>query len=220
MKWTLLFSCLSTLCTVTLFAQTGESTRDVHVAEKSASRVSPQEAPKGLKKIYSSLDESEKIDLYNYTNALPVFGPNSVAGVAWFTAMAFTPKSDAHVSLVQVAVQYSGAGANQMNLSIYSDSTGAPGTLLAGPVTVTNLPAAQTCCGLAVASFTPVAVTGGTQYWVVADTPLTGTGSDFLGVWACAFKPVMLLAGTSAGNPWASLNGDGRPAGEVLGTIP
>ena len=110
------------------------------------------------------------------------------------------------------------SGANQVNLGIYGDASGTPGTLLAGPVTVTNLPDNGTCCGLAVANFSPVAVTGETRYWLVANTPLTGTGSDFFGVWHSVVKPIIPMA--LSYNGWSGFNADSLPAGAVLGTIP
>jgi len=105
-----------------------------------------------------------------------------------------------------------------VNLSIYNDASGAPGTLLAGPVTVTNLPSFGTCCTLAIAYFSPVAVTGGTQYWVVADAPASGTGSNFAGIWDYAARVFPVAFDEGAG--WVASSADALPAGEVLGTIP
>ncbi len=52
--------------------------------------------------------------------------------------------------------------------------------------------------------FTPgVAVTAGVQYWIVADTPVSGTGSDFAGVWAFV-PPSKNLAGINSGSSWVS----------------
>jgi len=180
--------------------------------------VPPQEAPQGLKKIYSNLGKSQT-DLYDDADSWAVSGPNSESHVPFFVALPFTPKSSSHISQVQAAVQHAG-GANQVNLSIYGDSGGVPGVLLAGPVTVTNLPVVGTCCILAVASFPPVEVTGGIRYWVVADTPLSGTGSDFAGFWSAVVKPVIPIASNVDGSGWVVLNAYGLPAGEVLGTIP
>ncbi len=216
MKKTLLFTCLLLFCNLTLFAQTEQSPRIMHVKEKSAIHVPPQEAPAGLTKIYSNLGSS-KTDLYNDLSGWVVWGPHSSSGGPFFVGIPFTPKSNSHVSQVQVAVQYVG-GANQVNLSIYGDTNGAPGTLLAGPVTITNLPNAGTCCHLAVANFSPLAVTAGTRYWVVADTPLTGTGSDFSGMWNIVVKTIPM--GTDGGSGWQPTNADVLAAGEVLGTIP
>ncbi len=218
MKKTLLFVCLSILGSVTVFAQTVAGPQVVHT-ERSAIHVPPQEdAAVALKKIYSNL--GPKADPYNDTNGWLIDGPNSsvalASGLPEFIAMAFTPKYNSTVEQVQVAVQYIGSGADQINLSIYADSGGDyPGTLLAGPVTVTNLPVGT----LTLASFSPVAVTAGTKYWVVADTPLTGTGSDFTGTWHFAAKN-MGVWGNNDGSGWFLTPVDGLPAGEVLGTIP
>ena len=215
-RFSLLFVCLLVLSNFILFAQIAKHPRELHTMRKFAIHVPPQEAPSGLKKIYSNLGTS-KTDLFSDGAAWLVTGPNTGNGIQ-FMGMPFTPKADAHVSQVQVAVEYV-KGANQVNLSIYADSGGAPGTLLAGPVTVMNLPAAGTCCTLAVANFAPVAVTTGTQYWVVADTPLTGTGSDFVGGWGWIAKTV--LQGENDGSGWYGFHAYTQEvAGKVLGTIP
>jgi len=168
-----------------------------------------------LKKIYTN--PGTKTDPY-WVNAYSwaPLGANTTNG-PHFIALPFTPKSDSTVEQVQVAVFYK-SGDNQVNLSIYADAGGIPGTLLAGPVTVTNLAAAGTCCNLTVANFTPLAVAAGTQYWAVADTPLTGTGSDFIGVWNHVAKDLPISF--NRGNGWKSDTADNLPAGEVLGTIP
>jgi hypothetical protein len=217
-KKTLMFVCLTALCTMNLFAQTGKHARTSHITEKSAIHVPPQEAPAALKKIYSNLYKV-KTSLYNDVNGWTLSGPTSALGFTQFIGLPFTPKANSHVSEVEVAVQYQGSGANQVNLSIYGDSGGAPGTLLAGPVTVSNLSTFGTCCTLTIASFTPVAVTAGTQYWVVADTPATGTGSDFAGVWDFVF--VNIPQAFNPGSGWIGFQGStSEAAGEVLGTIP
>jgi|SRR5450755_3162695 len=212
----MLFVCFWAVCNLTLFAQVVSGPRIIHPREESVIHVPPQEAPAGLKKIYSNLGKS-KTDLYLDNSAWVIAGPNSVSG-AEFIGLPFTPKSDSHVSQARVAVEYDHRGTNQVNLSIYSDSSGSPGTLLAGPVTVTNLPKAGTCCVLTVADFTPLAVTGGTQYWVVVDTPLTGTGSDFYGSWD--FVVQALPQAFSNGSNWYLQDVNEQVAGEVLGTIP
>jgi hypothetical protein len=135
--------------------------------------------------------------------------------------MQFIPMDDSHVSEVQVAVQYI-SGTNQINLSIYGDTDGVPGTLLAGPVTVRNLPEFPSCCILAVAKFSPLAVTAGTPYWVVATIPSSGTGSDFIGTWDIVVQgktPPYSVYDVAQGS-WIQAVSLTVPAGEVLGTIP
>lgn len=216
MKKTLLFTYVLMLCNLTLFAQITKHPRILHTKEKSAIHVPPQEVPAGLTKIYSNLGSS-KTDLYNDTGGWVFYGPGYGGGYGYFLGIPFTPKSNSHISQVRVAVEYE-HGANQVNLSIYGDADGLPGTLLAGPVTVTNLPEPGTCCTLAVANFALVAITGGTRYWVVADTPAAGTGSDFYGLWA--FVPKIVPIASTTGFGWSVYSGDDQPAGEVLGTIP
>lgn len=216
MKRTLLVVCVLALCNLMLFAQGRKRPRIVQTTEKSAIHVPPQEFPPTLARIYSNL--GTKTDLYYDGTGWFVGGPNGTYSMGFF-ALPFTPKSDSHVLAVGAALQYS-SGANQVNLSIYADSAGAPGTLLAGPVTVVNLPSVGTCCSLAVARFPSVAVSGGTPYWVVADTPLTGTGSDFEGAWDFVAKPTYPLAADTGYGwyGWTALTS--VPAGEVIGTIP
>jgi len=218
-KKTLNFVCFFLLCNLTLLAQTPGTPKVVHTREKSAIHVAPQTTPETLKKIYSNLGSS-KTDLYYDESGVVIQGPAvpNVNGYYVFIALPFTPKSNSTVMQVQVAVQYQGIGANQVNLSIYGDAGGAPGVILAGPVTVTNLPEAGTCCTLAVANFPALTVTGGSKYWVVADTPLTGIGSDFLGVWDSVPKIIPMAVGDTYG--WFASNANDLPAGEVRGTIP
>jgi hypothetical protein len=215
-KKTLLIVFLSTLCNLTLFAQNAEGPRVKHFAEKSVVYVARQEAPAGLKVIYTNL--GSKTDIYNASWGWEISGPNS--GItSEFIGLPFTPKSNAQVSEVRAALQYS-SGANQVDLSLYSDTNGAPGTLLAGPVTVTNLPGPNACCTLMVADFPPLSVDAGTRYWIVGDTPLTGTGSDFSGGWQWVSKDIGQWATNYGDTGWSQFPDDGLPAGEVLGTVP
>jgi hypothetical protein len=214
-KKNLLFVCFLALRTLTLFGQTEGPAKVVHIEEKWAIHIPADEAPANLKIIYSNL--GTPTSTYNVAWGWAVGGPNSHEPE--FIALPFTPTSDSHVSQVRAAVQYF-SGANQVNLSLYADADGVPGTLLAGPVTVTNLPEEGTCCALAVADFSPLALTAGTQYWVVADTPLSGTGSDLLGQWNWVAKASVEWAQDYGGEFWGQIPSDALPAGAVLGTVP
>lgn len=219
MKKTLLLIVLVTLYSLNLSAQKAKGSRTVHTQEKFSIHVPAPEVPEGLTKIYSNL--GPKNDAYLDSDGWSITGFNSFGGdsYAFEIGLPFTPKFDSHVSQVRAPLQYDGSGANQVNFSIYSDVNGTPGSILAGPVTVKNLPNFGTCCALAIANFTPLAVTGGTRYWVVANTPASGQGSDFVGVWDWNYK-VLTFAGSNGVNGWYSQIGDTWPAGEVLGTIP
>jgi hypothetical protein len=136
--------------------------------------------------------------------------------------VAFTPKADSTVTVIRAALLFSdqGTGApNQINVSLYSDAGGVPGEIIAGPHTVKNLADAGTCCALATWRFDKgVSVFAGAQYWVVADTPATGTGSDSVALWDAVFPsiPEALNDGTA----WFPFNGDTRFGLAVLGTVP
>jgi hypothetical protein len=209
--------CLFLLCNLAAFAQAGKHPRILHTTEKSAVHLPPQDAPAHLQKIYSNL--YTPTDLYNEYDGWTVSGPNSTSGTS-FVAIPFTPASDSHVMSIRVPVHYAASGDNRVNLSLYSDTNGTPGTLLAGPVTIKNLALWGTCCTLTIADMGPVAVTAGTQYWVVADTPLSGAGSDFFGTWDFVSPGIFLAAGNH-GEGWGAFDQiDSEAAGEVLGTIP
>ena len=218
LKKTLLLAGLI-ISTSTLFAQTVQQPQMLHHQGSLTMQVPTQEPLGGSSVIYSSLG-SDPNNLYNYIDTWLVSGPNSIVGLSDFISLPFTPKSNSHITQVRVAVLYEGLGADRVNLSIRANSNGHPGKLLAGPVTVTKLPKSLTCCALAVANFSSLAVSGGTKYWVVADTPKSGLGSDFVGEWAGAVSPVLMLAANVAGTGWVAFNGNGLPAGEVLGTVP
>jgi hypothetical protein len=214
MKKTLIFVCMFTL-SATLFAQNAKT---ITTPRNQSKVVTPTpEVPLTLKKIFSNL--GPKSAAFS-SSAWFENGPNSVSGQQ-FIAMPFKPKSASTVTQVQVAVEYNGSGANQINLSVYSDNAGAPGTLIGGPVTVTNLPTYFSCCALTIGNFSPaVSVLAGTQYWVVADTPLSGLGSDFEGVWAFV-PPAKTPVGANTTGTWFSFAAAiQEPAGAVYGTIP
>ena len=215
MKKSLLFLCALALCSVSLFSQTkNRVTSPTHTYQTHAPMAA---APASLKLIFSNLGPKKSAFV---GSAYFLNGPLSVSGQQ-FIGMAFTSKVNATVTQVQAAAQYNATGANQVNFSLYSDNAGAPGTLLAGPVTVTNLPSYFTCCTLAVANFaTGIPITAGTQYWVVGDTPATGLGSDFEGVWS--FVPASKLrGGANQSGTWFGFQASiQEPAGAVYGTIP
>jgi hypothetical protein len=209
--------CVAALYGFSLLAQDSiRGTQTVHTAEKAAVHT-PAQKPAGLVKIYSNLGSAT--DAYNDVAGELVSGP--ATGFMEFLGLPFTPKSDAHVSAIAVAVQYYGSGANQVRLSLYSDAAGVPGTILAGPKTIVNLPDAGTCCALAVWMLkASIPVTAGTQYWIVADTPSSGTGDDFKGAWDFIF-PTPFLQAVNTGQGWnQSTGGEELLAGEVMGTTP
>jgi hypothetical protein len=202
-----------------LFAQT--PTPIVKKTELSPVRLMPEAPPAGLQKLFSNL--GTKWPYYNGIEGWALEGPN--AEIPESVAMPFSSAVDAHVTQVRIPIMYV-AGTNQVNISLYSGPSGAKGTpkaLIAGPVTVTNLPAYGTCCMLTVVKFSPTPIVAGAQYWVVADTPNSGSGSDFDGAWDWVppEPPPADSFSNPPGTPWFPGRKDiAAAAGEVFGTVP
>jgi hypothetical protein len=214
--------CALALCGASLLAQEpAAATKTLTTNEKSKVHV-PDPAPAGLVAIFSNLGPSA--NAYNDEFGAVVAGPASTAAISFAYALPFTPKSNAHVHAIRAAMSYlqGTGGATQVNLSIYTDANGVPGTILAGPITLANLPAFGTCCQLGTAKLTtPLPVRAGTRYWIVADTPTSGTGDDFYGVWEFVVPTPFLQASNVGGFVWAPVNGGYQDAAAgVFGTIP
>jgi hypothetical protein len=137
-------------------------------------------------------------------------------GETW-QAMPFTPKQNSHATELEAAVGFF-AGTNQFLLALFNDDNGVPGTALA-TVTVTNAPPESTCCTLDTASLgTPgIALTAGTQYWVVVQTDDVNA-SDFEGTWAFSNNGPAIHE-LQGGQPEWRFSG-GNLAFAVLGTTP
>ena len=214
-----MFVFLMMLSSAMLFAQAKHNGRVTTTKEISTVHTAPPDVDQSLKKIYSNLGK-KKTDLFLDTNGWTIAGPNSGIGVTQYVGIPFTPRWNSHVTQTQVAVEWV-QGDNQVNFSLYTDAGGVPGTLITGPVTVSGLPTFGTCCQLAVANFTPTAVTRRTQYWVVADEPSSGPGSNTWGAWAFVptLFPFAFFNPTNGG--WLAADGaSAEAAGAVYGTIP
>ena len=132
------------------------------------------------KKIYSNL--GTKTDAYDDANGWLVMGPtNTLYGYSQDIAMPFTPKKNATVFQIKIALQYYGYGANAATVALYKDAAGLPGKVAAHK-DIKNLPTFGTCCTLASAKFAKgVKVKKGKQYWVVGTTGSKST--DSVNVW-------------------------------------
>jgi len=110
-----------------------------------------------------------------------IVGPDNQWGIPeqWF-AEAFTPSVNATVTKIELGVTYI-AGTNSVNVGLYSDAGGLPGTSLVSR-DLDNLPTFGGCCAtITLKDSQGVAVTAGTQYWVVVSTD--SKDEDFLGSW-------------------------------------
>jgi len=212
-----LFVCMFVLtlaCSTALFA--AEVPRQAH-ATPSVIHTPAVIHPDGTKTIFSNLGPST--NAYYDGNGWLVAGPASELGESQWIGLPFIPAKNSTVTKIEVALSYDGAGANQAILSLNNDSSGSVGTVIEQK-TVKNFPNIGTCCTLVTWKLkTPQAVTAGTQYWVVASTPTTGTGDDVLAAWM--FSVNDWFDYNVAGGGWTgSLSFTGIPAAGVFGTIP
>jgi hypothetical protein len=152
-----------------------------------------------------------------------VLGANNALfpGIDQHIAVPFTPLVNGHVKTMQIAIYQdpTSPGTPKCLIALYNDDgTGlAPGTAIAGgskninvPVGAPNLLVNVSLAGMG------VAVTSGTQYWVVATTLPTAT--NFAGIWAPSYPRFAFEQPTSA-IPWTVLTGL-VPALAVKGTSP
>ena len=189
-----------------------------HAKNPSKIRTPAEVHPAGTRTIYSNLGPSGNV--YYDADGWLVAGPSSSLGASQFIGMHFTPAKNSTITVIKTAVGYDASGANQVLISLNKDDgSGGVGAVIAKK-TFKNLPDFGTCCKLNTWTLTkPVKVRAGKQYWVVASTPATGTGSDALDVWAFNIKDFFEYNVGDAG--WTnSLTFTGDPAGGVFGTIP
>lgn len=185
--------------------------RTAHMTTPSKN-ITPAQKP-GLATIFSNLGPTSS-DAYNDTYGYYVLGPdNSIGDSEQYIAVPFTPKSNSTVEVLQVAVGYI-SGNNAVIVGLYSDSSGAVGTLLASRE-YRNVPNFGACCQLVTVEITPTAVTAGTQYWIGVSTDDTHA-PNFTGVFESS------NSATTAYNPaqegWFTFS-NGWPAAGAYGSI-
>lgn len=177
--------------------------------------VIPLESPAvPLKVIFSNLGPTPT-NAYNDTGGFLVLGPTSFYGQAQWIAAQFTPKGNATVTQLQVAVEYDFYGAKGIIVGLYSDVSGNVGTPLA-TAAASSMPDLGTCCQLVSVSIPATAVSAGTPYWVGV-TSDDVNAPDFVGAWDNANIPA--LASNIDEGSWSSFTNN-SPAFAVKGTVP
>jgi len=134
--------------------------------------------------IYQNFATSYPKGLYNAFTGAVVSGPKTPHGEFW-VASAFTPTANAAVQEVDVAAGFNLGVTNTVQLHIYADANGIPGSdLWVHQVALTQTFGA--CCGIiAVTLKSPLHLIAGTQYWLgmtTVDNGQTVWGSWNLGV--------------------------------------
>lgn len=192
---------------------------DSHPKQPSNKLIAPYvDTDTGLVPIFSNLGPTTT-NLYNATFGYCVTGNSqfSCGSTEQWMAQPFTPRANSHVETIAASLQYLG-GTNKVVLALYNDVGGAPGTALASQE-VGNVPAAGTCCRMVGVNFGApgVAVTGGTQYWVVASADDT-SAATFAGYWGVTNS---FLAFNPSQTGWLTFNDtQGQEATVVKGTVP
>jgi hypothetical protein len=168
--------------------------------------------PAGLVKLYSNL--GSKTDAYDDNLAWVVFGPGT--GLQQWMAMPFTPKSNATVRQIKVAVGNEG-GTNSVTLLLSSDAGGVPGKTI-HKWKVKNLFTWGGCCSLDVAKTSGIKVKKGKLYWIVAETD--STNSNAQDVWAYTWNHAMGNISYNVGAGWKPYPNQVLAAYAVYGTKP
>jgi len=153
--------------------------RTVTVPHGVASYVHPgMHVPKGGKMLFSNIGYDYPKGLYFCCYGGTISGPTSALGFSNWIGVAFTPANTGKITEIELGVGYV-EGTATANIGIWSDSGGVPGTEIKGADEALT----QTyggCC-TTVTFKHKVAVTGGTQYWVVVSTD--SNNSDLFGAW-------------------------------------
>jgi hypothetical protein len=135
---------------------------------KSVTRTEPNDP--SLVKIFDNIGTAYPKGAYWCCEGFTITGPTAISGFPEFwSAAAFTPTANHTVTKIEVAVGYV-EGTNGLILALYSDASGVPGKAIKS-FAVSNLPNFGSCCTVVAATDNAgIAVTAGTQYWVVMRT--------------------------------------------------
>jgi len=111
-----------------------------------------------------------------------ISGPQDQKNALQWIAAPFTPQTDSPVTAIQVAAFYYNSGPNAIVIALYADAGGLPGPAL-HYWTVENIPTWGTCCPLVTIPVSAITLTGGSQYWVAAQTNVVSEASDDVWAW-------------------------------------
>jgi hypothetical protein len=119
--------------------------------------------------------------------------------------MPFTPKANATVTQIQIAVEAAPANAEAFNLVLAADSASLPGKALHS-WHLKKVPDFGTCCKLDTITYAKgIKLTKGQQYWVVAQTDSKST--DALGAWNYTWNERTGNIASNHGYGWKAYNG-------------
>jgi hypothetical protein len=206
-KKTLFVLALVALASVTLFAQNSQTYGTPARVESNIAKGGPviqSHEPAGLKKIYSNFGASTSA--FDYTNGWLIDGSTSPLGHEQWVGYAFTP-TKAHIAtqLRASAFYYAGfgSGGNDVNIGIWKDASGVPGTEIRGR-DKSNLPTwtgtSTDCCKTQNVKIKATKLKKGTQYWVVLTNGSKDTTAS--GVWDFTFGDPTGTQAYNLGTGW------------------
>jgi hypothetical protein len=164
----------------------------------------------GATVIFSNIGTKYRKGLYFCCSGATISGPDSVLQFQSWPAMQFTPSTDATVTEIDVAVEWI-SGTNEVDLDVYTDAGGVPGTLLKTFKT-TVLQFVGGCCSLAVCKDRKgIPITAGTPYWIAVTSD--ANGPDTFGSWEFNTTDQLdaVPSAVNKGSGWVS-NGGAVPA--------
>jgi len=170
-----LFLCMTlvALCTVGFAADKGRPGYAATVVDKAKAHPPvDQDGLTAFRLLFSNFGP-DPTDLYDASNGYFVSGPNNAFnGQMQDIAIPFKARANANVVGIKYAVQeYLELGAAGFKASLNADAGGLPGASLASADVKIKISFGDPCCALTQWKLTtPVAVTKGTQYWVVGTT--------------------------------------------------
>jgi hypothetical protein len=188
-----------------------EGAHTVHTGTNTPMQKAPASGPQV---IFSNIGPNVT-NAYNDTTGYYILGPNNSVGLSeQAIGVPFTPRTSSHVTQLLVAVQWI-SGTSLVNVGLYSDSGGTVGSLLASAQS-SAIPTFGTCCKVVDVTIPSTAISGGSQYWIVAWSDDTNA-PDFTGVFAAS--NLANIAGDVAQGGWFSFTTN-TPAAAARGTIP
>jgi len=136
----------------------------------------------GLTTIFTDLGGST--NAYDNTDGWLILGPSSAFGESQWIGFPFTPASAATATQLKAALGYFESGFNGVQISIRTDNSGVPGTVLRQKAVLTLKNYTDPCCdALKTIPIKGTSLAASTQYWVVVGTNGTTNQSSAEGVW-------------------------------------
>jgi len=172
--------------------------------------------------LFSLLASKDPNGLYFCCEGYTIAGPDNGYGIPeYWEAQAFTPASSSHATKITVAISYVAGTFTDVILSLNPDCSGVPCSTPLEQWTLTLMSQSfGECCATEVQKVKPkVALTGGTQYWVVASTE---SDSDIWAAWNVEVYDEVDDTNYAYNyeGTWYSYSTDLGAAVEVSGTVP